>query len=199
VRDFFVPGRDAAGIVYGTITMGALLAAERPRSETFPETVGAASLALALVWAAHTYAALLGHRLRGPDQPATVGADADGVDGTEVATATPQEQEPAKPAGAPGAQQLPFSAAEIRKLLRHELAVLRGGAIPLVALLLSWAAGASLDTAITATLWTCAGTLVVAELVAGLRAAAGPVALLVQVLAGGSLGVAVIALKVILR
>ena len=182
--------------------MGALLAAERPRSETFPETVGAAALALALVWAAHTYAALLGHRLRGPDEPATVGADAVGVGGTEVATASRQEQErraPVKAEGALGAQRLPFSAAEVRKLLRHELAVLRGGAIPLVALLLSWAAGASLDTAVTATLWTCAGTLVVAELIAGLRAAAGLVALLLQVLAGGSLGVAVVALKVILR
>ena len=193
VRDRLVPGRDVAGIVYGTITMGALLAAERPRSETFPETVGAAVLALALVWAAHAYATLLGHRLGGPDRRARVTAepgdpDTDAVDGADVEDATPRDPE-----------QVRLSAAEIFELLRHDLGVLKGGAIPLLALLLSWAADASLDTAVTATLWTCAGTLVAAELIAGLRASRGPVALALQMLAGASLGVALITLKVILR
>lgn len=58
-----VPGANPAGAVYGTITMGALLAAESGVRESYPETVGAAAVAIALYWLAHSYAELLGARL----------------------------------------------------------------------------------------------------------------------------------------
>ncbi|HUN79436.1 MAG TPA: hypothetical protein VMU32_10980 [Solirubrobacteraceae bacterium] len=58
-----VPGANPAGAVYGTITMGALLAAESGIRESYPETVGAAAMAIALYWLAHSYAELLGARL----------------------------------------------------------------------------------------------------------------------------------------
>jgi hypothetical protein len=189
-QEILVPGHEAAGIVYGTITMGALLAAESPRSESFPETVGGAALALALVWAAHVYAAVLGHRLGG--RPAATGDP-------------PEEQRLSTPADGDEMPSIlepdpvPLTKADLRRLLRHELAVLRGGATPLLALLLSWAAGASLGTAITVTLWTCAATVVAAELLAGLRTGTAGRALALQVAVGGSLGVAVIVLKVILH
>jgi len=186
--------------------MGALLAAESPQRETFPETIGASVLALALVWAAHAYSAVIAHRLRTPVPPVQPPRETRAADATrdtvDVETGTLRAQE----GGAPDelateviAQQSPPAARELRTLLRHEFAVLKGGAIPLLALLLCWAAGASLDTAITATLWTCAGTIVVAELLAGLRASVGPLALALQVAAGASLGVAVIVLKIVLR
>jgi hypothetical protein len=64
--------RNPAGAVYGAITVGALLAAESPRRETYVETVAAVLVAVTLYWLAHAYAALLGrrvqagHRLTGP-------------------------------------------------------------------------------------------------------------------------------------
>jgi hypothetical protein len=235
-RDWLVPERDAAGVVYGTITMGALLAAESPGRESFPDTVAAAVLALALVWAAHAYATVLGYRLGRPDPKAKPPARATtraaevavvgppGVQATRAGDEAPSPQavsqagrlpapsDPTSDLPADAASDLPADAAsdlpagrprlpagELGRLRGHELAVLKGGAVPLVALLVSWAAGARLGTAITATLWTCAGTIVVAELVAGLRTSAGPLAIALQVAAGGALGVAVIALKVILH
>lgn len=56
-----------ARFVYGTITVGALLAAESARAETYLETVAAVLLALLLLWLAHTYAEFTGRRLQGSD------------------------------------------------------------------------------------------------------------------------------------
>lgn len=186
--------------------MGALLAAESPQRETFPETIGASVLALALVWAAHAYSAVIAHRLRTPVPPLQPPLETRSADPTrdavdiETGTLRVQEGRAADELATEViASRSPLAARELRMVLRHEFAVLKGGVIPLLALLLCWAAGASLNTAITATLWTCAGTLVAAELLAGLRASVGPLALAVQVAAGASLGVAVILLKVVLR
>jgi hypothetical protein len=165
VREWLIPTSDVAGIVYGTITIGALLAAERPKAEGFPRTVGGTALALTLVWAAHAYATVLGHRL----------SDAEPRAGRAV---RPPHQ--------------------LARLLRHEAAVLKGGVAPLLAHLASWAAGDSLGTAITITIWVCAATLVSAELLAGLRANLSVPALVLQATVGASLGIAVIVLKAIL-
>jgi membrane protein YqaA with SNARE-associated domain len=43
-------------LVYGTITVGALLAAESAQRETFASTLGAVLVALTLYWLAHSYA-----------------------------------------------------------------------------------------------------------------------------------------------
>jgi hypothetical protein len=61
--DWALPGANPAGTVYGTITVGALLAAESGLHDTYPETVGSVVVALAIYWLAHSYAELLGHRL----------------------------------------------------------------------------------------------------------------------------------------
>jgi MFS family permease len=61
------------GLVYGTITVGALLAAESAQRETYLETVGAVVIALVLYWLAHSYAEFTARRLEGKD-PLTVGA-----------------------------------------------------------------------------------------------------------------------------
>ncbi|MGO8877685.1 MAG: hypothetical protein ACLQNG_18220 [Acidimicrobiales bacterium] len=57
-----VPEENPAGVVYGTIVAGALLAAEAPRHETLPSTAGAVVVSLALYWIAHTYAHNAGDR-----------------------------------------------------------------------------------------------------------------------------------------
>ena len=63
IVDWIVPERNPAGAVYGLITVGALLAAESGLRETYPETVGSATIAVVLYWFAHSYADVLGLRL----------------------------------------------------------------------------------------------------------------------------------------
>ena len=53
-----------AGLVYGTIVVGALLAAESARRETYLRTVGAVLITLLLYWLAHSYAQFTAQRLR---------------------------------------------------------------------------------------------------------------------------------------
>ena len=50
-------------LVYGTITIGALLAAESALSETYLETVGAVLVALLVYWLAHAYSDFTSYRL----------------------------------------------------------------------------------------------------------------------------------------
>jgi hypothetical protein len=55
---------DFRAAVYGTISVGALLAAESAHQETYPDTVIAVVLTLLLYVFAHTYAEYTGERLR---------------------------------------------------------------------------------------------------------------------------------------
>jgi hypothetical protein len=52
-----------SGAITGTITVGALLAAETAERETYVETVGAVALALILYWVAHAYASSAAKRI----------------------------------------------------------------------------------------------------------------------------------------
>src|ERR1700691_3295966 len=61
--DWLVPEENASGVVYGIIVIGALLAAESGRHETYLDTVASAAIAAALYWFAHSYAEVLGGRL----------------------------------------------------------------------------------------------------------------------------------------
>jgi hypothetical protein len=67
VADWIVPAENPAGVVYGVIVIGALLAAESGRHETYVDTVGSAAIATALYWLAHAYATVLGRRLLGSE------------------------------------------------------------------------------------------------------------------------------------
>jgi hypothetical protein len=58
-----VPAENPAGLIYGVIAIGALLAAESGQRETYAETIGAALVAALLYWLTHAYAGLLGRRL----------------------------------------------------------------------------------------------------------------------------------------
>ncbi len=54
---------DAGGLVYGTIIVATLLAAESARSETYGKTIGAVILAVLTYWLAVSYAHYSGERL----------------------------------------------------------------------------------------------------------------------------------------
>jgi hypothetical protein len=63
VIDWIEPDHNPAGVVYGTLIVGAVLATESVRRETLVDTIGATVLTLVLYWLAHSYAATLGDRL----------------------------------------------------------------------------------------------------------------------------------------
>jgi membrane protein YqaA with SNARE-associated domain len=54
---------NVARVVYGTVAVGALLAAESPDQETFAETLASVLIALLIYWMAHSYAELTAKRI----------------------------------------------------------------------------------------------------------------------------------------
>jgi hypothetical protein len=142
------------------IVIGALLAAESGRHETYLDTVASTAIAAALYWFAHAYADVLGHRL---------------------------------------AQHERLSAASLGRALAHDWAIIRGATLPLAALVIAWAVGAAQQTAVTAALWSTIASLVAFELIAGIRARASPRELALEGAVGAAMGVAILALKIVLH
>jgi tetrahydromethanopterin S-methyltransferase subunit G len=97
------------------------------------------------------------------------------------------------------AESQPARFAMLGRIMRNQVAILFGAAIPLLALLIDWVVGASLSTAVTTALFTSAGMVVLIELVAGLRAKQTGRELLLQTLFGAVLGLLIIALRLILH
>jgi hypothetical protein len=155
-----VPEENPSGVVYGMIVIGALLAAESGRHETYLDTIASAAIAAALYWFAHAYADVLGHRL---------------------------------------AEHERLTAASLADALAHDWAIIRGAALPLVVLAIAWAAGAAQQTAVTAALWSTIVSLVAFELIAGVRAHASPRELVFEGAVGAAMGVAILALKIVLH
>ena len=54
---------NVARVVYGTVAVGALLAAESPEQETYAETLVSVLIALLIYWMAHSYAELTARRI----------------------------------------------------------------------------------------------------------------------------------------
>jgi hypothetical protein len=70
---WIVREENPAGVVYGTILVAALIAAESGLHDGYPAKVGSTVLALAVYWLAHSYATVLGRRLS-HEEHLTVGA-----------------------------------------------------------------------------------------------------------------------------
>ncbi len=155
-----VPEENPAGVVYGVIVIGALLAAESDRHESYAAAVGSAFVATALYWLAHSYTAVLGGRLR----------DGGRLTGTALWRA-----------------------------LVHDWAIVRGAAVPLLALIVAWISGAGQQAGVTAAVWTAAVSLIAFELTAGVRSKATPGELAIEGGVGTAMGLAILALKVILH
>jgi hypothetical protein len=142
------------------IVIGALLAAESGRHETYLDTLASTAIAAALYWFAHAYADVLGHRL---------------------------------------AQHQRLSAASLARALAHDWAIVRGATLPLATLVIAWAVGAAQQTAVTAALWSTIVGLVAFELIAGVRAHASARELALEGAVGAAMGVAILALKIVLH
>ncbi len=149
-----------AGLIYGTIAVAALLAAESARQETYPRTAGAVAITLLLYWLAHSYSEFTGERLNRGD---------------------------------------PFSYAAFARSAAREVTVLLGAAIPFLVVLIFWATGAALVTAVSAAIWTSVAIVIGTELSIGVRADLSGRELVRQTAVGVLLGLMVIALRVLLH
>jgi len=160
VIDWVLPEENPAGIVFGVITIGAVLAAESGLHETYLEAIGSALVTLALYWLAHTYSDLLGQRL------------------------TTHEH---------------LSTGSLLRALAHDWAIVRGAILPLLALAISWVAGAAQETAVTAAVWTCVTSILAFELLAGIRAKSTPGELALEGCVGTAMGLGILALRAIVH
>ncbi|MGI8713959.1 MAG: hypothetical protein ACR2NR_12445 [Solirubrobacteraceae bacterium] len=93
----------------------------------------------------------------------------------------------------------PFHVREFASTAQHELAVIYGALVPLLALLICWAAGATLQTAVTVAIWTAVTMIVATEVVIGVRAELTGRHLVIQTGMGMLLGLLMIALRVLLH
>jgi hypothetical protein len=148
------------GLIHGTLVVGALLAAESTRRESFAATVGAVGVALMLYWLTHAYSKVTEHRLQTGE---------------------------------------PMTVASVGQTLIHELTIVGGAAMPLLALLICWMVDAPLSAAVSAAIWTSVGMIVAIEVVAGVRAELTGRQLAMQVAAGVLFGGLVIVLRLILH
>jgi hypothetical protein len=81
--------------------------------------------------------------------------------------------------------------------LGHELAIIKGATLPLVALVLCWIAGAPAHTATNIAVWTAAASLVLVEIAAGVRSRATRRELVIDGVVGVALGLGVLALRAV--
>jgi hypothetical protein len=147
-------------VIYGLIVIGALLAAESGRHETYADTVSSTVIAAALYWLAHAYAGLLGRRL---------------------------------------ALQESLNTRTLMRALAHDWPIMRGAALPLLALIIAWATDAALQSGVTAALWSAIASLIAFELFAGIRARATPREVMLNVSVGAAMGIAILLLKIVLH
>jgi hypothetical protein len=89
--------------------------------------------------------------------------------------------------------------AVLGRALRDEAAILLGAVPGLLALLLCWTFGVALASGVEAALWTTVASLIAFELLAGIRARATPRELAFEAAIGATMGLAIIALKVLLH
>jgi hypothetical protein len=149
-----------ARIVYGTILVATLLAAESPKRETYAKTVGAVAIALVIYWLSMSYAEFTGERVR---------------------------------------EEQAFTPTAFARAAAHELPVVLGALGPLAAVLVCWAAGATLSTGVTIGIWTAVAIIVGTEIVIGVRAELTGRQLVMQTAVGIALGLLVVALRVLLH
>jgi hypothetical protein len=93
----------------------------------------------------------------------------------------------------------PVELSELAHAMRDELAIVLGGAPPLIALAIAWLAGASLNTGVAAAIWVDVGVIFLIEIASGIRAEQRGRALVVQTVLGATLGVLIIVLRLVLH
>lgn len=152
--------RNTGAVLYGTITVGALLAAESAKHETYGRTVGAVAITMMLYWLVHAYSGFTEERVE---------------------------------------RNQPFALSALGRTLAQELMIIGGAAMPLLALLICWAAGAALGDAVNVAVWTSAAMILIVEVLAGVRAGLSGQDLVAHAAFGASFGLLVVIVNVLLR
>ena len=88
---------------------------------------------------------------------------------------------------------------ELARTMAEEAVIVLGAAPPLVALAISWLAGASLTTAVAAAVWVEAAMIVIIEVVAGIRAERRGRDLVFDTLLGALFGLLIVVLRLVLQ
>jgi hypothetical protein len=96
-------------------------------------------------------------------------------------------------------KETPLSATGVLRSLIRDRAILRGAMVPIIALLIASAVGATLETAVLTAVWTSSATIVAFEVLAGFRAHLRGSELVVQIFTGTVMGLAIIALRTVLH
>jgi hypothetical protein len=81
----------------------------------------------------------------------------------------------------------------------HELAMVEGAFVPVLALLTAWVAGATVTSGVTVALWATVLSVVILEVAAAWEARLRPQEVWLQAAVGAVMGLAIIALKLILH
>jgi hypothetical protein len=92
-----------------------------------------------------------------------------------------------------------FRWVELWHTFSRDWAIAKGASLPLLALVIAWATGASQLTGVTAAVWTTVACLIVFELAAGIRSKARPLELVAETLVGASMGIAILVLRALLH
>jgi hypothetical protein len=92
-----------------------------------------------------------------------------------------------------------LSLRSLREGLAHTFSVVQGAIVPELTLLIGWLAGASSATALSAAVWSTIGALIALELLAGIRAKAGPWELMLDCFVGVCIGAGVLLLRALLH
>lgn len=92
-----------------------------------------------------------------------------------------------------------FSWGVLWHIFSRDWSIAKGAGIPLLVLLLAWAAGVAQATALTAAVWSTVASLVVFELAAGVRSRARPLELVLEALVGAGMGSAILLLRALLH
>jgi hypothetical protein len=93
----------------------------------------------------------------------------------------------------------PLTPRGLSRALASNWSIVRGAAIPLLVIIVSWIVGADQHAAVNAALWSVVASLIAFELLAGIRSRAGPGELALEVGAGAAMGLGVLALKIVLH
>jgi hypothetical protein len=92
-----------------------------------------------------------------------------------------------------------LSLRSLREGLAHTVSVVQGAIVPELALLIGWVVGASSRASLSAAVWSTVIALIALELLAGVRAKAGAVELVLDCCVGAGIGASVLLLRALLH
>jgi hypothetical protein len=90
-----------------------------------------------------------------------------------------------------------LTVAALMRALAYDWAIVRGAALPLLALTSCWLFGLSVDTALTVALWSTLAAMFAFELIAGMRSHSTGAEMGLEVGVGVVMGLAIVALKIV--